>query len=81
MIKTFYGSVDPYNMAVPRLIPDILPPTSHRRTFSILDLGRVKTSNFSLPNLAPQRMICRFELNHVTKSHWQKSMGKMIKLS
>ena len=28
-------------------------------------------SNVSLPNLARQGEICRCELRHVTKSHWQ----------
>ena len=38
-------------------------------------------SNVSLPNLARQREICRCELKHVTKSHWQISMAKISALS
>ena len=44
-------------------------------------LGRVQTSNFSLPNLACQRKICRCELKHVTKFHRQISMAKMSETS
>ena len=36
---------------------------------------------FSLPNLARQRKICRCELKHVIKSHWQISTTKMSALS
>ena len=41
------------------------------------DLGRVRTSNFSLQSLARQRNICWCEFKHVTKSHWQISKAKM----
>ena len=44
-------------------------------------LGRVQTSNFSLPNLARQRKMCRCELKHVTKSHCQIFMAKISELS
>ena len=43
-------------------------------------IGRVQTRNFSLQNLARQRTICRCELKHVTKSHWQITMAKMSEL-
>ena len=45
------------------------------------ELGRVQTSDFSLPNLARQRKICWHKLRHVTKSHWQISTAKMSELS
>ena len=41
-------------------------------------LGCVRTSNFSLPNLACQRKICLCELKHVTKSKWQISTLKVL---
>ena len=47
----------------------------------ILVLGRVQTSNFSLPNLPRQRKICRCDLKYVTKSHWQISMAKKSEFS
>ena len=40
-------------------------------------VGRVRTSNFSLANLARQRKICRCEMKHVAKSHWQIYLAKM----
>ena len=43
-------------------------------------IRRVQTSTFSFPNLARQRKVCRCELKHVTKSHWQISMTKMSEL-
>ena len=40
-------------------------------------VGRGRTSIFSLANLASQRKICRCELKHVAKSHWQICMAKI----